>query len=138
MARRKNTKFIDPRYFMDEKKEELQEMRAFDPTQELGAQGLSRDETLYYEPGMEGEEFSPGTRVRYKDNTDLIGTVQRLESEEPYIGSPGKYNKFYRVLWDRTEAYIYARGSDSPRGPSKGSGQATTTDERLLIRDEGV
>ena len=31
-------------------KEELQEMRAFDPSQELGAQGLSRDETLYYEP----------------------------------------------------------------------------------------
>jgi hypothetical protein len=31
-------------------KEELLEMRAFDPTQEMGAQGLSRDDTLYYEP----------------------------------------------------------------------------------------
>ena len=81
----------------------------------------------------EGEEFSCGDRVKYQDNTDLIGTVLRLQSEEPYIASPGKYNKFYRVLWDRNDAYIYARGSDSPRGPSKGSGQATTTDERLLI-----
>ena len=31
-------------------KEELEEMRVWDPTQELSAQGLSGDETLYYEP----------------------------------------------------------------------------------------
>ena len=47
-------------------KEELQEMHAFDPTQEMGAQGLSRDETLYYEPsdfqipGDWGWENAPG------------------------------------------------------------------------------
>jgi hypothetical protein len=32
----------------------LSEIRRFDPTQELGAQGLSRDDTLYYEPEDEG------------------------------------------------------------------------------------
>lgn len=37
-------------------REELKEMRIFDPTKEMGAQGLSPDETLYYEPGMEGEQ----------------------------------------------------------------------------------
>ena len=40
-------------------KEELQEMQEFDPSQELDAQGLSRDETLYYEP--EDAPSSPHT-----------------------------------------------------------------------------
>lgn len=34
-------------------KEELEEMQRYDPSQELSAQGLSRDETLYYEPAEE-------------------------------------------------------------------------------------
>jgi len=79
------------------------------------------------------DELPCGARVKYRDNTKLIGTVLKLQSEEPYIASPGKFNKLYRVLWDWTDAYKHARGSDSPRGPSKGSGVATTTDERLLI-----
>ena len=40
-------------------KEELEEMQRYDPSQELSAQGLSRDETLYYEPDDEDSTPPP-------------------------------------------------------------------------------
>ena len=50
-------------------KEELEEMQRYDPSQELSAQGLSRDETLYHEP--DDEEAPP---------EELAGTSEAMQS----------------------------------------------------------
>ena len=107
-------------------KEELQEMHAFDPTQEMGAQGLSRDDTLYYEP--EDEEFPPDTRVRYNDaprGAEIVGTV---------LGFSKKHPDYIRVKWDRTTDFINARGQERPGVASGPKGTVSDVDPRLLSR----
>jgi hypothetical protein len=118
-------------------KEELQEMRAFDPNKEFYGQGLSRDDTLYYEP--EGEAFDPaslGTRVKYNDKAPgakIFGTSQGFSKKHP---------EYIRVEWDRTTDFINARGQERPGVASGPKGTFSDVDPRLLSpgppKEQGV
>jgi len=120
MARRKNTRFIDPRYFMDEKMERL------------GEEELEKSLREYAQaedaPEPEGGEFPPDTRVRYKDGppgAEIVGKVQGLSK---------KYPDYIRVKWERSPEFINARGQERPGHPSGPKATVSDVDPRLLSR----
>ena len=107
-------------------REELKEMRMFDPTKEMGAQGLSSDETTYYEPGMEDEGgIDPGLEDFWMNelNTALIASAQQA-------GSSLKPSDFLEAILPVLQAYGSGKEAEdmvkhvrnnqdiySPRGP---------------------
>jgi hypothetical protein len=123
MARRKNVKRIDPRYFMDEKMERLDE--ATDPSDQPAggadsiAQKKAKCKGKWMEHGMKGydgsrghygyceekkidenqeSELSPGTRVRKrKSAADVVAPEGRI------IGSPEQRGDelIYKVRWTK-------------------------------------
>lgn len=81
MARRKNTKFIDPRYFMDEKMERLDEsLPGFVPTKP----DYSHVESRGYLSAGEGMKPRPKT---YSINNNVIAAVDEQGRIEVYVGA---------------------------------------------------
>ena len=110
MAIRKNKKFIDPRYFMDEKTERLQEANTSAPL---------------------ADRFPPNSRVRFVDaNKDPDGRVHEIVGTviaiDPHRG-------LVKVKWDRTADFIHALGPHRPGLASGPKGTVSFNDPRLLM-----
>jgi len=101
MARRKNVKRIDPRYFMDEKMERLDESQwahAVHPDYPSGyGSDFAAGGADYAGPPSQSE-LSPGTRVRKrKSAADVVAPEGRI------IGSPEQRGDelIYKVRWTK-------------------------------------
>ena len=101
MARRKNTKFIDPRYFMDEKMERLDESagdRFGHPDYPSGYGSTYGMGGADYAGPPSQSELTPGTKVRKrKSAADVVAPEGRI------IGSPEQRGDelIYKVRWTK-------------------------------------
>ena len=102
MARRKNTKFIDPRYFMDEKMERMDE--AVDPHDQPagGADSLAQKKKdckgKWMEPGDKGFDTYRGKHgYCEKKKLDEYGATPEMQMPEAFVDQPG--DEMGQKLW---------------------------------------
>ena len=115
MARRKNTKFIDPRYFMDEKTEVIKEEIENAPTQNINAQQEELEEEI-------DRVLGEATRADYYECLEKVPQMYSANSPEfgKCLDNPSAYKppeSKKRTLDDIPDIGVSRTGGPRPDHP---------------------